>query len=216
MSIVANNLSFGYDQNSLFENFSFQAIDGQCTAIVGRNGAGKSTLLKLLIGILRPERGEIILSDEALWQKRFLRKPKVREDHASLIGYVMQKPERQLFANTVFEDVAFGPKNLGCTDSDVEKRVAKWLDYFDIAHLADKSPYKISGGQQRMVAIAGIMAMETPNVCFDEPSASLDEIAVERIHRLIYDLKAQGRCVVLVSHDSSEVDLLADKIIEIR
>lgn len=215
MSIEASNISFSYEDRPIFNDFNFSAENGQCTAVVGRNGAGKSTLLKLLVGILRPTEGVILLDEESLWRKRTFRKDRVREDHAALIGYVMQKPERQLFAQTVFEDVAFGPKNLGLTENEINARVDKWLNYFGISNLADKSPYKISGGQQRMVAIAGVMAMETQNICFDEPSASLDENGVSTIHQLIDDLKQQNRCVVLVSHDDAEVQKLADRIVKI-
>ena len=216
MSVEVTNLSFGYSNKKVLREFSEKFEDGQCTAVVGKNGAGKSTLLKLLVGILRPSAGEILIDGGPLWRARHLRKPKVRDDHASLIGYVMQKPERQLFAQSVFEDVAFGPRNLGLDESVVSERVNRWLDYFNIASLAEKSPYKISGGQQRMVAIAGVMAMETQNICFDEPSASLDSDSVKKIQHLIEDLKDAGKCVILVSHDRVEVDLLANRIVEIE
>ena len=213
--IELKNISFSYPEKPIFDNFSLSANSGECVGIVGNNGAGKSTLLKLMTGVLRPIEGEVIVEGKNMWRKRIFRKPVVFDEHSSLIGYVMQKPESQLFADTVYEDVAFGPRNLGFDDAKVKAEVDKWLAYFDAQDIASKSPFKISGGQQRMAAIAGILAMDTPNICFDEPSASLDSDGVKKVHQLILDLKAAGKTVILVSHDPSEVDLLCDKVSEI-
>lgn len=214
--IEVKNIDFSYDNKKIFSDFSCQALDGECTCIVGHNGAGKTTLLKLMSGVLKPEAGEILLNGEPLWVKRGLGGKKVRADHASLIGYVMQKPERQLFADSVREDIEFGPKNIGMKGEVLTQNVEKWITYFGIDKVSDSSPFKISGGQQRMCALAGVLAMNTKNILLDEPSSSLDKEAVEKIHTLIKDLKAEGRAVVLVSHDASEVKLLADKVIEIK
>lgn len=210
--IEVKNISFEYSEKRIFDNFSLQASSGECVGIVGKNGAGKSTLLKLMTGVLRPAEGEVFVEGINMWRKRIFRKPTVIDEHASLIGYVMQKPERQLFAETVFEDVAFGSRNLGFDEAKVEEQVNKWLEYFNVQHIAEKSPFKISGGQQRMVAIAGVLAMDTPNICFDEPSASLDTDGVAKVHQLILDLKHAGKTVILVSHDPAEVELLCDKV----
>lgn len=214
--IELKNISFGFENRRLFSDFSLVANDGECTAIVGPNGAGKSTLLKIMCGVIKPESGEVLLQGQPLWEKKLFGKHKVIKNHASLIGYVMQKPEMQLFAETIAKDVAFGPENIGFKKEEIEDSVNKWLNYFDIAGIAEKSPFKISGGQQRMAAIAGVLAMETPNVCFDESSASLDCGSVERLHQLISDLKAEGKAVVLVSHDSSEVEKLADQVVRLH
>ena len=214
--IELKNISFGFENRKLFSDFSLVANDGECTAIVGPNGAGKSTLLKIMCGVIKPESGEVLLQGQPLWEKKLFGKHKVIKNHASLIGYVMQKPEMQLFAETVAKDVAFGPENIGFTKEEIEDSVNKWLNYFDIAGIAEKSPFKISGGQQRMAAIVGVLAMETPNICFDEPSASLDYGSVERLHQLISDLKAEGKAVVLVSHESSEVEKLADQVVRLH
>lgn len=214
--IELKKISFSYPEKEIFNNFSLSASAGECVGIVGKNGAGKSTLLKLMTGVLRPSSGEVIVEGKNMWRSRFLRKPAVIEEHASLIGYVMQKPERQLFAETVFEDVAFGPRNLGFDEAKIDELVKKWLTYFKVSDIAHKSPFKISGGQQRMAAIAGVLAMDTPNICFDEPSASLDSDGVAKVHQLISDLKFAGKTVILVSHDPSEVELLCDKVSEIK
>ncbi len=214
--IELKNICFSYEDKVIFDDLSLSIKDGQCLGVVGANGAGKSTLLKIMTGVLRPNSGEVIVQNVSMWKKRALRKPVVVEEHASLIGYVMQRPERQLFAETVYEDVAFGPRNLGFKDDKVDVVVKKWLDYFSILNLKDSSPFKISGGQQRMAAIAGVLAMETSNICFDEPSSSLDSDAVQKIHDLIRDLRNEGRAIVLVSHDPAEVEELCDEVFEIK
>ena len=213
--IELKNISFSYPEKQIFSDFSLSAKAGECVGIVGKNGSGKSSLLKIMTGVLRPQSGEVIIEGRDFWRKRFLRKPVVINEHASLIGYVMQKPERQLFAETVFEDIAFGPRNLGFDEEKVEKQVNRWLTYFEAQDLAKKSPFKISGGQQRMVAIAGVLAMDTPNICFDEPTASLDSDGVSKVHQLILDLKKAGKTVILVSHDETEVNLLCDEVVNI-
>lgn len=215
MSIEFKNVAFSYDEHVIFTDLGFMCEPGECLAIRGNNGSGKSTMLKLAVGVLMPQSGEIYLNGENLWRKRKFRKPKVIENHASLIGYCMQKPERQLFAETVFEDVAFGPRNIGMTEEDVENSVDKWLNFFNISDLKDKSPYAISGGQKRMVALAGVLAMDAPNICMDEPSASLDDDGKELVVKLIRELKTQGKSVLLVTHSDEECKAVADSVLDL-
>jgi energy-coupling factor transport system permease/ATP-binding protein len=214
--IELKKIKFGYSENLMFDNFSLCAKNGECTVIVGSNGAGKSTLLKIMCGVLRPEEGQVFLDNQNLWRKRMIRSPKIVKDHASMIGYVMQRCEDQLFAETVAKDIEFGPKNIGFSDEEIKKSIDKWIKFFEIEKLKDKSPFKISGGQQRLCAIAGVLAMNTPNVCFDEPTSSLDEDATKKVHEAINLLKEEGKAVVLVSHDEKEIELLADKVIKIE
>lgn len=216
MTIELKNISFAYQENQVLKDFSLFAKDGECMAIVGQNGAGKSTLLKLMVGILKPSKGDVFVDGINLWRKRKFGKAKVISDHASRIGYVMQRPERQLFADTIADDIAFGPKNLGFEPDKIEKIVKKWIDFFDLGDVADMSPYKVSGGQQRKAAIAGVVACETQNICMDEPSASLDSDSSEKNQSLIKRLKEDGKCVILVSHDMQEVEKLANHVIEIK
>ena len=154
-----------------------------------------------------------IFDGQNLWQKKRFKKSRVIDNHASLIGYCMQKPERQLFAETVFEDVSFGPKNIGKNEAETRQLVEKWLSFFNISELKDKSPYAISGGQKRMVALAGVLAMDAPNICFDEPSASLDDDGKALIIELIQSLKEQGKSILLVSHSDEEIAGVADRVL---
>lgn len=215
MSIELRNVSFSYDEKVIFDSISLNCEAGECLGIRGKNGSGKSTLLKLAVGVLQPASGNIYLDGENLWQKRKFRKSKVIDNHASLIGYCMQKPERQLFAETVFEDVAFGPRNIGMTEDEVKSSVDKWLEFFNIADLKDKSPYAISGGQKRMVALSGVLAMGAPNICMDEPSASLDVDGQALIQGLISELKNTGKSVLLVTHSDKECKAVADDVLDL-
>lgn len=215
MSIDIKNISFSYGEKQIFKDFSLHTNDGECVAIVGHNGAGKSTLLKMIVGILKPDSGEILLNNNLLWEKHRFKKDKLIKNHASLVGYVMQRPEMQLFADTVANDIAFGPKNLKYSEDKIEGLVEEWMKFFKIQELAEKSPFKISGGQQRLVAIAGVMAMDTPNICFDEPTSSLDDEHSRILRNLIIELKAKNKSIVLVSHDKQEVEEVADRIIHL-
>lgn len=215
MSIEFRNVSFSYDEKVIFDCLNLNCGAGECLVIRGKNGSGKSTLLKLAVGVLQPTSGNIYLDGENLWQKRKFRKPKVIDNHASLIGYCMQKPERQLFSETVYDDISFGPRNIGMTESEVKISVDKWLEFFNIADLKDKSPYAISGGQKRMVALSGVLAMDAPNICMDEPSASLDVDGQALIQNLISELKHSGKSVLLVTHSAEECKAVADDVLDL-
>ena len=141
-----------------------------------------------------------------------------RKERAALrrnVGYVMQHPERQLFADTVAEDVAYGPRNQHLSELEVATRVEEALRMLHIEHLADRSPFNLSGGQQRLVAIAGVIACRPRVLIMDEPTASLDESAVSRIHALLGSLKSQGVAVLIITHSIDEAEHCADRIITI-
>ena len=143
-------------------------------------------------------------------------KPLNRKNRARLrrtVGYVMQHPERQLFADTVAEDVAYGPSNLGLDTSEAMERAMQAMRLLHIEHLRDRSPFDLSGGQQRLVAIAGVIACEPKALILDEPTAGLDEEAAARVHGLIHGLKSRGVTILLISHSQDEVDELADRTI---
>ena len=125
----------------------------------------------------------------------------------------MQHPERQLFADTVAEDVAYGPSNLGLDTSEAMERAMQAMRLLHIEHLRDRSPFDLSGGQQRLVAIAGVIACEPKALILDEPTAGLDEEAAARVHGLIHELKSRGVTILLISHSQDEVDELADRTI---
>lgn len=186
---------------------SFRLPQGALTALIGRTGSGKSTTVELACALKVPNAGDVRVRgvDTADLDRR----ASIR----SAIGYVGQFPERQLFAETVFEDVAFGPRNLGLTETEVDRRVRAALAAVGIeptGELLARSPFALSGGQQRCVAIAGVLAMETPLLVLDEPMAGLDPRGRSRMRRLIRDLKGRGVTILLVTHSMEDVADLAE------
>ncbi|KAA8826376.1 ATP-binding cassette domain-containing protein [Bifidobacterium reuteri] len=224
-AIQVRHLSYRYGSGrTVIRDLSFHINAGTTVALMGANGSGKSTLALLLCALAKPVTGSIevagvpVASVTANACTRRNGKPRTanRKQLAALrrhVGYVMQHPEHQLFADTVAEDVAYGPRNQGLDDSTVQERVKQALEMLHIAHLADRSPFDLSGGQQRLVAIAGVVACQPDVLIMDEPTASLDVHAASRIHELIRTLKAQGVTMLIVTHDRAEAYALADRVV---
>ena len=208
--ISFDHVAFSYDgvQDAL-RDVSLNISTDEIVGIVGPMGSGKSTLTQLMNALLVPTSGNVIVDglDSA---KRASRKG-IRQR----VGLAFQYPETQLFANSVFEDVAFGPRNLKLKADEIEQRVRTALDRvgLDFEAFAERSPFRLSGGQQRLVALAGILALEPSFLVFDEPAAGLDPAGVERMHALIEKLHAQGTGIVMVSHDMDEVARLCTRVI---
>lgn len=206
-AILARDLGFSYGPGA-------QALDGvslevpvrATTAIVGQTGSGKSTLLRLLCGLEAADAGSLTICGINAATKRGRRQ--VRR----AVGYVMQHPERQLFAQTVAEDVAFGPRNQGLSAAEVERRVAHALDLVGLADRRDASPFELSGGQQRLAAIAGVLAMEPELLVLDEPTAGHDPRGRARLRALMADLAAHGVTLLQVTH-SMEDAARADHVV---
>lgn len=206
-AILARDLGFSYGPNA-------QALDGvslevpvrATTAIVGQTGSGKSTLLRLLCGLEAADAGSLTACGINAATKRG------RRQIRRAVGYVMQHPERQLFAQTLAEDVAFGPRNQGLSAAEVERRVAHALDLVGLADRRDASPFELSGGQQRLAAIAGVLAMEPELLVLDEPTAGLDPRGRTRLRALMADLAAHGVTLLQVTH-SMEDAARADHVV---
>ena len=206
-AILARDLGFSYGPGA-------QALDGvslevpvrATTAIVGQTGSGKSTLLRLLCGLEAADAGSLTVCGINAATKRG--RCQVRR----AVGYVMQHPERQLFAQTVAEDVAFGPRNQGLSAAEVERRVTHALDLVGLTDRRDASPFELSGGQQRLAAIAGVLAMEPELLVLDEPTAGLDPRGRARLRALMTDLAAHGVTLLQVTH-SMEDAARADHVV---
>ena len=206
-AILARDLGFSYGPDA-------QALDGvslevpvrATTAIVGQTGSGKSTLLRLLCGLEAADAGSLTVCGINAATKRG------RRQIRRAAGYVMQHPERQLFAQTVAEDVAFGPRNQGLSAAEVERRVAHALDLVGLTDRRDASPFELSGGQQRLAAIAGVLAMEPELLVLDEPTAGLDPRGRARLRALMADLAAHGVTLLQVTH-SMEDAARADHVV---
>lgn len=206
-AILARDLGFSYGPGAqALDGVSLEAPAHATTAIVGQTGSGKSTLLRLLCGLEAADAGSLTVCGINAATKRG--RCQVRR----AVGYVMQHPERQLFAQTVAEDVAFGPRNQGLSAAEVERRVAHALDLVGLADRRDASPFELSGGQQRLAAIAGVLAMEPELLVLDEPTAGLDPRGRARLRALMADLAAHGVTLLQVTH-SMEDAARADHVV---
>ena len=214
MPVEARELTHTYNADSPFEStaldkVSFTIHDGEFIGIIGHTGSGKSTLIQHLNGLLKPTGGTVIVNGMDLTAKGTNMK-EVRRT----IGLVFQYPEYQLFEETVEKDIAFGPKNLGLDEKKIATRVrdAMRLVDLDYAQFANKSPFELSGGQKRRVAIAGVLAMEPDILILDEPTAGLDPYGRDYILGLVENWHKLGRTILMVSHSMDDVARFADRI----
>lgn len=215
MSIVVKNLNHIYMPNTPFESQALKDInwtceDGDFWGLIGHTGSGKSTLIQHLNGLLKPTSGDVIVDGIKINEKGVNLKT-IRQK----VGLVFQYPEHQLFEETIEKDVAFGPKNLGLSDKEVLIRVKEALDLVGLPYrkVKDKSPFELSGGQMRRVAIAGVLAMKPKTLILDEPTAGLDPRGRDEILSEITELKEkQNLTVILVSHSMEDIAKLVDKI----
>ncbi len=197
-------------QRSAVEHMSFDVNEGEFLGIIGHTGSGKSTLIQHLNGLLQPTAGEILLRGKNIWAE-----PKKIREVRFKVGLVFQYPEYQLFEETVYADIAFGPKNMGLSKDEIDARVRRAAGFVGIseAELA-KSPFDLSGGQKRRAAIAGVIAMEPDVLILDEPTAGLDPAGRESILKNIRDYQAaQQAAVVMVSHSMEEIASNVDRLI---
>lgn len=210
-----DNVSFIYGKGTPFEKRALDGVSvsfekGKVTGLIGQTGCGKSTLVNLLNGLYRPSEGVVYLDGQDIWQK-----PKEIAKIRYRVGLVMQYPEYQLFDETVRGDIAFGPKNQGLSKEEIESRVKEAAEFTGIGEeLLDKSPFDLSGGQKRRVAIAGIVAMQPDVLVLDEPAAGLDPKGRREIlEGLCKYVKKHDASVILVSHSMEDMALYCDNVV---
>ena len=202
-----SHLGFRYGKRPVLENVSLEVAPGELVAVAGRTGSGKSTLARLVCALAKPSAGSIEVGGVPTTCRR--RRRQLR----GTVGYVMQRPERQLFAETVLDDVAFGPKNLGLTRDEALGRAREQLAFLGIEDKADASPFSLSGGQQRLAALAGVLAMEPALLVLDEPVAGLDPHATQQLKGIMRELLARGVAILLVSHSMEDIAELASRMV---
>ena len=216
MSVLSvKNLIYGYSKGTPFEKGALKGVSvdfekGEIVALIGHTGSGKSTLLQHLNGLLKPDSGEILFEGESIHKsKETLRKCRFN------VGLCFQYPEQQLFDSTVYKDVAFGPGNMGLSAEEIDKRVRSSVAYVGLSEdYLEKSPFDLSGGEKRRVAIAGVLSMEPKVLILDEPTAGLDPVGKNNLLKLIKDYNNKtGNTVIFVSHNMDDVALVADKVI---
>ncbi len=206
--LETKNLSYTYhDGTQALKNVNIKIKKGEKIAIMGPNGAGKSTLFSHFNGLNEPTSGHVEIDGEKIIFERD-ELIKVRQK----VGIVFQDPNDQLFAPTVKEDVAFGPMNLGLDYDEVEKRIRESLEMVGMSGFEEKTPHHLSGGQQKRVAIAGIIAMRPDIMILDEPTAGLDPEGVDKVLDILNNLNNEGISIVISSHDIEMVNQFADKI----
>ena len=212
--IRVENLTHTYSAGTPFErsvvrDMSLSVYRGELLGLIGHTGSGKSTLIQHLNGLLKPTAGRVLLDGRDIWEE-----PKKIRDIRFRVGLVFQYPEYQLFEETAYKDIAFGPKNMGLSGDELDRRIRDAARFAGLDEsLLEKSPFALSGGQKRRVAIAGVIAMEPEVLVLDEPSAGLDPRGREELLEHIRAYHAErGNTVVLVSHSMEEIARYADRI----
>lgn len=216
MPIKIENMSHVYMEGGPFEYKALDGINleiqnGEFVGLIGHTGSGKSTLIQHLNGLLKPTSGSIEVNGIKIEHKS-----KQLKELRQKVGLVFQYPEHQLFEDTVYLDIAFGPKNLGCSPSEIEQRVKEAMELvgLDYESIKDRSPFELSGGQRRRVAIAGVLAMKPEILVLDEPTAGLDPRGRDEILGRIAQLhKKYNLTIILVSHSMEDIAKLVDRII---
>lgn len=206
-----------YDPHTRFKKEALVDVNlridlGEKVAIVGRIGSGKSTLIEVLAGLIKPSKGEVIIDSLNITTDKILRREIVKR-----ISVVFQYPEEQFFAETVFEEIAFGPRNLGLSDYEVKERVEKaLLDVGLNSSYLDKSPFGLSGGEKRKIAIASIVAINPTYLILDEPTSNLDYAGKQSILYYIKEKISAHKTVIFVTHDMDEVLGIADRVVALK
>lgn len=214
-SLELCGINYIYNKGTPYETYALKDINlklgGGIMGIIGHTGSGKSTLVQLLNGLLRPTEGKILLDGEDIWEKKTDR---LREARFK-VGLVMQYPEYQLFASTVYEDIAFGPRNMGLSDEEIKERVYAAAKFSMLSpEVMTRSPFELSGGQKRRVALAGIIAMNPKFLVLDEPVAGLDPGGRRGILEGICNFcKKSGASVIIVSHSMEDMAAYCDRVI---
>lgn len=213
--LTLDNVTYTYGAHSPFEKHAIRGVsmdihEGELLGIIGHTGSGKSTLIQHLNGLLRPNEGRVLLDGKDIWEN-----PKKIRDVRFRVGMVFQYPEHQLFEDTIYKDIAFGPKNMGLSEEEIDRRVRQAAAYVGLDEsLLEKSPFDLSGGEKRRAAIAGVMAMEPEVLILDEPTAGLDPRGREQVLAMIQDYrKTRNTTVLLVTHSMEDVARVADRIL---
>lgn len=213
--LEVSHLTHTYSGNTPFINdavsdVSFKINKGEIIGIIGHTGSGKSTLVQHLNGLLKPTVGSVLFENEDIWEN-----PKEIRKIRSKVGLVFQYPEYQLFEETVFKDIAFGPSNMGISGEELTKTVLETCEIVGVkSEFLEKSPFDLSGGEKRRVAIAGVMAMKPQVIVFDEPTAGLDPKGREDVANIIQNYrKATDATVIIISHSMEDMAEVADKIL---
>lgn len=213
--ITVENLEYFHGKDTPYQikaldGISLKIEKGMITGLIGHTGSGKSTLVQMFNGLLRPHEGRVLLDGEDIWKRpKDIRKIRFR------VGLVMQYPEYQLFEETIYKDIAYGPKNMGLSDAEIDERVREAAEFAGLdGELLQKSPFDLSGGQKRRAAIAGIIAMRPELLILDEPAAGLDPRGRDSIFNNIAEYQRKsGSTVLIVSHSMEDMARFCERLV---
>ncbi|MBQ1529072.1 MAG: energy-coupling factor transporter ATPase [Clostridia bacterium] len=216
--LKTEHLTYSYSTGTPFEVTAIEDINieiepGELVAVIGHTGSGKSTLIQHFNGLLKPQSGKVYVDGQDIWESK-----KTLRASRFAVGLCFQYPEYQLFEETVYKDIAFGPKNMKLSEEEIDRRVRDAARYIGVTDdMLEKSPFDLSGGEKRRVAIAGVMAMEPKILILDEPTAGLDPRGRDTILSLIRNYREEtGRTVMIVSHSMDDVAEIASKVLVIN
>jgi cobalt/nickel transport system ATP-binding protein len=218
MSLIElKNISFSYEKEEpcVLKDLSLQLDAGKCLVVKGDNGSGKSTLFRILNGLSFPQEGQYLFDGTQITEK-YLNHNKNSKIFHKRIGYLFQNPDIMLFNGKTYDEIAFGPRQMGLSDSEVDRRTRDCMELFAISDLADKAPYHLSGGQKKKVALAAVMALNPEVIIFDEPFAGLDRKAQKFLMDLLMEMKEKGKTLIIATHDDKLTDFLADQVLDMN
>ena len=213
--MTLENIYFAYDDSTpVFKDFSCSFAAGSCTIIKGDNGSGKTTLFRILNGLSFPQSGKYLFDGTEI-TKKYLDDNRNAKCFHKRIGYLFQNPDIMLFNSRVYDEIAFGPRQMGMSDDEADKRVKDCMEMLGLTELAGKAPYHLSGGQKKRVALAAVMSLNPEVIFFDEPFAGLDSRNRDIVAELLTELKAAGKTLVIATHNEELTDTVADGAISL-
>lgn len=210
--IKLDGVCFAYDGNVALRYVSIEVNKGECVAVHGPNGCGKSTLIRLLNGLIFPEEGSYVFDGDEITEKRLKEGSFAKAFHQK-IGYVFQNPEAQLFSSTVYDEIAYGPLQMGLSEDEVKRRTEDILKLLEIEDLKERAPYHLSGGEKKKVAIGAVLSSNPKALILDEPLAGLDKKSQEWFVKLLLNMKSAGKTILISTHDEKLSEMVADRII---
>lgn len=214
--IELNDIHFRYEDGDVpvFSGLSMRVERGELVLIRGENGCGKTTLFKIVNGLAFPEAGQFSM-DGTIIHKKYLADNAHSKAFHQKVGYLFQNPDIMLFNARVYDEVAFGPRQMGLSEEEVASRTEDCLKMFGLLELEDRAPYHLSGGQKKRVALAAVLALNPEVLVLDEPFSGLDQKWSEALLTLLEDLKNAGKTIIVASHDAPKLEQMADRTIEL-
>lgn len=218
MSLIElSDITFGYadDEPPVFSRFSFSLEKGKCVSVEGENGSGKTTLFRILNGLSFPREGSYVFDGTAITKKYLKNNADAKLFHKK-IGYLFQNPDLMLFNANVYDEIAFGPRQMGLPEEEVKARTEDCLKLFELEGLSGKAPYHLSGGQKKRVALAAVMSLNPDVLILDEPFAGLDRRSADSLTEFLTELKAAGKTILIATHNPEVREKIADDVLNLR